>query len=74
MVDTDRINFCLRWVACAIVIAGAVCTSLRLDPYNIWLLNLGAVVYLIWSIRIKESSLITINIALLLIYFIGLWV
>jgi hypothetical protein len=74
MVDTDRINFWLRWIACTIVIAGAVCTSLRLDPYNIWLLNLGAVVYLIWSIRIKESSLITINIALLLIYFIGLWV
>jgi len=74
MVDTNRINFWLRWIACTIVIAGAVCTSLRLDPYNIWLLNLGAVVYLIWSIRIKESSLITINIALLLIYFIGLWV
>ena len=41
---------------------------------NIYLLNIGAVVYLTWSIRIKERSLITINVALLTIYFIGLFV
>ena len=74
MIDNCRINFWLRWVACLITIAGALCTSFRIDPLNIYLLNIGAVVYLTWSIRIKETSLITINVALLTIYFIGLFV
>lgn len=74
MKDTCRTNFWLRWIACTVTIAGALCTSFRIDPMNIYLLNIGAVVYLIWSIRIKERSLITINIALLIIYFIGLFV
>ena len=74
MIDNCRINFWLRWVACCITISGALCTSFRIDPMNIYLLNIGAVVYLTWSIRIKERSLITINVALLTIYFIGLFV
>ena len=74
MIDNCRINFWLRWVACCITIAGALCTSFRIDPMNIYLLNIGAVVYLTWSIRIKETSLITINVALLTIYFLGLFV
>ena len=74
IVDTCRTNFCLRWIACGVTIAGALCTSFRIDPMNIYLLNIGAVIYLTWSIRIKETSLITINVALLTIYFLGLFV
>jgi hypothetical protein len=37
------------------------------------LLNLGAVLYLIWAVRIREWNLIVVNLVLLLIYIIGLF-
>jgi hypothetical protein len=66
---TDTI---LKWIACAVTLAGALCTSLQIDPLNIWLLNGGALLYLVWSVRIREWSLVTINAGLLLIYIVGL--
>ena len=66
------INTMLKWVACAVTLSGALCTSLQIDPLNIWLLNLGAVLYLIWSWRIREWSLVTINFGLLAIYILGI--
>lgn len=65
-------NFWLKWIACGITLVGALCTSLRIDPMNIYLLNVGAVLYLIWSVRIREWNLVVINAGLLLIYVIGL--
>lgn len=64
----------LKWVATSITLFGALCTSLQLIPYNIWFLNLGALLYLVWSIRIKEKSLIVVNLGLLTIYFVGLFI
>ena len=66
------IDTVLKWIACAVTLAGALCTSLQIDPLNIWLLNLGALLYLVWSVRIREWSLVTINAGLLLIYIVGL--
>jgi len=60
-------------VACAVTLSGALCTALRIDPMNIYLLNAGAVLYLMWSIRIREWNLIVVNVALLLIYITGLF-
>jgi hypothetical protein len=65
------INSLLKWTACAVTLAGALATSLQLDPLNILLLNSGAVLYLIWSLRIREWSLVTINAGLLTIYLYG---
>ena len=62
----------LKWVAMAVTIAGALCTSLRIDPLNIWLLNGGAFLYLTWSFAIREWNLVAVNAGLLSIYFIGL--
>jgi len=67
------LNFVLKWVACIVTLSGAMCTALRIDPTNIYLLNAGAVLYLIWSIRIREWNLIVVNVVLLLIYCIGLF-
>ena len=64
-------NNILKWVACASTLSGALATSLAIDPLNIWLLNLGAVLYLIWSVRIRETNLILVNGGLLTIYVIG---
>lgn len=68
-----NLNTYLKWTACAVTLVGALCTSLRIDPMNIYLLNMGAFLYLIWSLRIKEWNLVTINIGLLTIYGVGLF-
>jgi len=66
-------NTYLKWLACGVTLIGALCTSLRIDPLNIYLLNLGAVLYLIWGYRIRELNLVAINAGLLLIYLYGLY-
>lgn len=67
------LNFYLKWTACAVTLGGALLTSLRVDPLNIYLLNAGAALYLLWSLRIREWNLVTINAGLLLIYVVGLF-
>ncbi len=67
-------NAYLKWVATVITLVGAVCTSFRLDPLNIYLLNAGAFLFLIWSIRIKDTALIVVNSGLLIAYILGLFV
>lgn len=69
-----ELNFYLKWLGCALCCAGALCTSLRFDPANIYLLNAGAVVYLIWAVRIRETNLIAVNATLLALYAVGLFV
>ena len=70
---TFTLNFVLKWVACIVTLVGATCTALRIDPMNIYLLNAGAILYLWWSIRIREWNLIVVNVVLLLIYIVGLF-
>lgn len=67
----EKIDFVLKWVACFVTLTGAICTALQVTPVNVYLLNLGALLYLIWSIRIREWNLITINTALVTIYAVG---
>jgi len=69
-----NLDFILKWAACGVTLAGALCTALRIDPMNIYLLNAGAFLYLIWSVRIRELNLIVINASLLTIYVVGLFV
>ncbi len=66
------LNNILKWTACFLTLAGALTTSLQIDPLNIYFLNVGSVLYLIWAIRIRELSLVVINAGLLLIYVVGL--
>lgn len=68
------INNILKWVACFVTLFGAIATSLAWDPLNIWLLNLGSILYMTWAIRIREPSLITINAGLLAIYLFGAFI
>jgi hypothetical protein len=41
------------------------------DPLNIYFLNVGAVLYLIWAYRIRELNQIVVNIVLLGVYIMG---
>lgn len=67
-------NKILGWTACVITLAGAFCTSLRIDPMNLILLNCGSALYLWWGWRIKEHNLILVNAVLLMIYVPGLFI
>lgn len=67
------LNAFLKWAGCATVCAGALCTSLRVDPLNIYFLNAGAALYLLWAVRIGERNLIVVNAVLLTLYIVGLF-
>ena len=64
-------NF-IKWTATAVTLLGALLTSLQYVPENIYVLNLASVIWLLWAIRVKENSLIAVNLGLLAIYALGL--
>lgn len=66
--DIDQM---LQWLATAFTLVGAVLTSAAVDPWNVWFLNLGSLLFLIWAVRIRSLSLVTVNAGLLVIYFGG---
>ncbi len=70
---SDRLTVGLKWTATWITLAGALCTSLRIDPLNVYLLNLGALLFLFWAFRIRDRAMITVNAGLLGIYILGLF-
>jgi hypothetical protein len=67
-------NFYLKWAATFLTLAFAVMTSMRLTPYNIWIANISSLMWLIWSLRVKEWSLVVVNTGLLLVYAAGLFI
>ena len=64
----------IKWVATVITLLGALATALMIDPLNIWLLNIGAALFLCWGYLIKDKAMITVNFGLLAIYIVGLMV
>jgi hypothetical protein len=73
MTRNDGLTWALKWAGTVITLAGALCTSLRIDPLNVYLLNLGSFVFVLWAIRIRERAMITVNAGLLSIYIVGLF-
>ncbi len=63
----------LKWLGTALTIAGAITTSLAIDPLNVYLFNAGAVTWLWAAIRMKEKSLIVVNAGLLAVYLFGIF-
>ena len=62
----------VKWIATVITLIGALATSLKFDPLNIYLLNAGAFLFLVWGIMIKERAMIAVNAGLLAIYIVGM--
>jgi hypothetical protein len=69
-----NINNVIKWVATSVTLVGALLTSLQYTPENIYVLNVGSLIWLGWAIRVKENSLIAVNLGLLAIYAIGLFI
>ena len=62
----------LEWVATIITLAGALATSLAYDPWNIYILNLGSFLWIIWSVLERKASIALVNTGMLTIYLFGL--
>ena len=65
------ITTAFKWLGTTFTILGALFTTLGLDPVNVYAFNLGAILWLVAAVRMKEPSLIAVNGALLAIYFVG---
>ncbi len=70
---TMWINNILKWTALVATLAGAGFTAFELHFANRELLALGSILYLVWSVRIKEVNLIAVNAGLLTLYALGLF-
>lgn len=66
------LNSCLKWTALAATLAGAGFTAFELHWLNRELLALGSLLYLAWSVRIRELNLVLVNAGLLALYAVGL--
>ena len=68
--DKHYLNAC-KWVGTAATIVGALTTAGGFDPINIVAFNIGAVFWLLASIRMKDAALMSVNAGLLGIYALG---
>lgn len=68
----NRIDFYLQWSATVVTVLGALFTSMNIYPANVIAFNVGSVIWLIYAVRVKMSSLVAVNAGLLLIYVAGL--
>lgn len=63
-----------KWVATGVTLSGGLATALMYDPFNIYLLNIGALLFLIWGYLIRDKAMIVVNSGMLLVYIIGILV
>jgi hypothetical protein len=64
----------IKWVATAITVSGALATALMYDPLNIYLLNIGAALFLVWGYMIRDKAMMTVNFGLLITYLLGIYI
>jgi hypothetical protein len=61
----------LKWTATLVTLSGALATSLRIDPLNLYLLNAGSALFLLWGFKIRDRAMVVVNLGMLLIYLYG---
>jgi hypothetical protein len=69
---SEKVNAILEWSATIVTVGAALATALSIDPLNIYLFNIGSVLWLAWAVRIKRASLMVVNVGLLTVYVYGL--
>jgi hypothetical protein len=64
-------NSIIKWTATVITVLGALAVANSWDPLNIYLFNAGSILWVWWAIRVREPSIIVVNVAMLLVYLYG---
>jgi hypothetical protein len=68
---SEKVNTLLEWSATIVTVGAALATALAIDPLNIYMFNLGSILWLTWAVRIKRASLVVVNVCLLVVYVYG---
>jgi hypothetical protein len=68
----EKVNAILEWSATIVTVGAALATALSIDPLNIYMFNIGSVLWLVWAVRINRVSLVVVNVGLLAVYVYGL--
>ncbi len=60
-----QIDWCLQWFGTALILVGHILTSAGPEtwPYNIFCFFVGAILFLIWAIRVRIAAQIVVNAA-----------
>lgn len=61
----------IEWIATVITIVGAYLTATNNHPLNLYFLNVGSFLWLIWAISQKRFSIALVNGVMLGIYLYG---
>lgn len=65
-------NWWLKWLATVFTVAGAVFVTLDRNLYDVVCLTVGSTLWIIWGLRIREWSIVTVNVLMLVIYTYGI--
>lgn len=65
-------NTWLKWTATVLTIVGAVAVTLDVSWWDVTVLTVASVVWIAWSLRIREWSLVTVNVFMITIYGYGI--
>lgn len=64
-------NTWLKWTATVLTVIGAVAVTLDVAWWDVTVLTVASVVWIVWSLRIREWSLVTVNVFMITIYGYG---
>jgi energy-converting hydrogenase Eha subunit E len=69
-----KLNDGLQWAGAFFIIIGHICNAIGPDmyPYNIVAFTLGTIMFLSWTIRVKNSPQMVVNLVAIVTCTIGL--
>ena len=66
------LNTWLKWTATVLTVVGAVAVTLDVAWWDVTVLTVASIVWIVWSFRIQEWSLVTVNVFMITIYGYGI--
>jgi hypothetical protein len=69
-----KVNDILQWAGAVFIIAGHVCNAIgpSVYPYNIVAFTLGTIMFMAWTIRVKNRPQLVVNMVAIVTCAIGL--
>ena len=69
-----KLNDILQWIGAVFIIVGHICNYIgpSVYPYNIVAFTLGTIMFLTWTIRVKNNPQMVVNIVAIVTCVIGL--
>ena len=73
--NTQKLNDTLQWTGAAAIILMHVLNAMGPEyyPYNIYAAFVGTVLFLAWTVRVRNAPQFTVNVIALGIGLVGIW-